>query len=159
MWTKCPKTLRLIGTTELHAERAWSNHLLSPNNTQKSSSNDSSCKQKSTKQPQYSAHPFSYKFLSPLQNPFFPIPWTTQPQKPPHPPGNSPTERYGDDLEVSDLGDCCGRAPELMGLNSYEILLEIENWLPSQSLTWFTWKWHPGKGDSLFKTNHFQVPC
>lgn len=69
------------------------------------------------------------KSLSPLQNPFFPYTLNNPnaPKNPPHPPGNSPTERYGDDLEVSDLGDCCGRAPELMGLNSYEILLEIEN--------------------------------
>lgn len=68
-------------------------------------------------------HSANYESLSPLQKPFFPYTLNN----PNAPPGNSPTERYGDDLEVSDLGDCCGRAPELMGVNSYEILLEIEN--------------------------------
>ena len=29
--------------------------------------------------------------------------------------------------------------------------------LPSQSLTWFTWKWHPGIGDSELGNHHFQV--
>lgn len=49
------------------------------------------------------------------------------PKKPPHPLGFPQRSATGTILRQATLAIVVVRAPELMGLNSYEILLDIEN--------------------------------